>query len=111
MMNRELLEMYQEKKAFVQNINEVFQMEPHCQSVAGVTYEVYTKVSDYVGADTREWVVVHFTGGGKSPKLVSGNSNIANFRVIGSLLNGGYYEEVKCYTEQADNGYQKLLLD
>lgn len=111
MTNKELLDMYQEKKAFVQNINEVFQMEPRCPSVVGVTYEVFSKTGDSTGADIREWIVVHFADGGKSPKLVSGNSNIANFRTIGSLLNGGFYTEVKCYEEQVNNGYQQLLLD
>ena len=103
-------EMYLEKKKFVENLNEVFQMEPQCPSVEGVSYEVYTKDYGEDRIDTREWVIVHFVGGGKSVKLVTGNSNIANFKVIGSMLVGGYYTEVYTYQKQVEDGYTKVEL-
>jgi hypothetical protein len=105
----EKIEMYKEKKKFIENLNDMFQMEPRCPSVEGVTYEVYQKL--YIDVfDFREWVIVHFTGGGKSIKIVSGNSNIANFKVIGGMLAGGYYSEVQTYQEQTNNGYEKVEL-
>lgn len=103
-------EMYLEKKKFIENLNEVFQMEPRCPSVEGVSYEVYTKDYGEDRVDIREWTIVHFVGGGKSVKLVTGNSNIANFKVIGSMLVGGYYTEVYTYQKQVEDGYTKIDL-
>lgn len=103
-------EMYLEKKKFIENLNEVFQMEPRCPSVEGVNYELYTKDYGEGRIDEREWVIVHFVGGGKSVKLVTGNSNIANFKVIGSMLVGGYYTEVYTYQKQVEDGYTKVVL-
>ena len=110
MTMEEKLEMYKEKKRFIENLNEVFQMEPKCGSVEGVTYEVYTKQFSDRLSECREWVIVHFLGGGTSPRLVSGNSNTANFKVIGEMLNGGYYDEVRDYETQIDRGYSIVLL-
>lgn len=114
MTMEEKIEMYSEKKKFIENLNDMFQMEPKCQSVEGVTYEVYSKLLDEVlfpgVTDFREWVIVHFTGGGKSVRIVSGNSNIANFKVIGGMLTGGYYSEVQTYQEQTSKGYEKVEL-
>ena len=110
MTNDELHEMYLEKKKFIENLNEVFQMEPGCPTVEGVHYEVYTKDYGEGRIDTREWAIVHFLGGGKSVKRVTGNSNIANFRVIGSMLAGGEYDEVDTYQKQIEDGYAKVVL-
>lgn len=106
----EKLKMYKEKERFVENISGVFQLPPGCPSVEGVSYEVYTKQFSDRLSETREWVIVHYTGGGWAPKIVSGNSNIANFVVIGSLLAGGHYEEVRMYEEQEVLGFQRLEL-
>lgn len=109
----DLLEMYKGKKKFIENLNEVFSIEPGCASVEGVSYEVYQKelTGIFEGiTDYREWVVVHYTGGGKAMKIVSGNSNAANYVVIGSMLHGGCYEQVKLYEEQLENGYERLEL-
>ena len=103
-------EMYLEKKKFMENLNEVFQMDPGCPSVEGVNYEVYTKDYGEGRIDTREWVIVHFVGGGKSVKIVSGNSNIANFKVVGTMLVGGYYAENYTYQKQEEDGYTKVVL-
>lgn len=103
-------EMYLEKKKFMENLNEVFQMDPGCPSVEGVNYEVYTKDYGEDRIDTREWVIVHFVGGGKSVKIVSGNSNIANFKVVGTMLVGGYYAENYTYQKQEEDGYTKVVL-
>lgn len=105
----EKMEMYYDKKRFIENLNEVFQMGPHGSSVEGITYEVYTKSCGDDRVEYKEYVIVHFFGGGKSPRLVSGNSNIANFRLIGEMLNGGYYNEVREYNSLLENGYMLII--
>ena len=110
MTEAEKIVMYSEKKKFIENLNDMFQVEPRCPSVEGVTYEVYTKDYGEGRIDTREWIIIHFTGGGKSVRIVSGNSNIANFKVIGGMLTGGYYSEVQTYQEQVNKGYEKVEL-
>ena len=111
---QEKIMMYQEKKQFIENLNEVFRIEPGCPTVEGVSYEVYQKKLDealFPGiTDYREWVIVHYIGGGKAPKLVNGNSNIANFIVIGSMLQGGCYDQVSLYSEQFTTGYERVDL-
>lgn len=106
----EKLKMYREKQKFVENISGVFQVAPGCPSVEGVTYEVYTKQFSDRLSETREWVIVHYTGGGRAMKIVSGNSNAANFVVIGSMLQGGCYEQVRMYQEQEEQGYRRVDL-
>lgn len=106
----EKIKMYQGKKQFIENLNEVFQMEPKCGSVEGVSFEVFTKDHGEDRIETREWVIVHFVGGGKCYKVVSGNSNTANFRAIGLLLDGGHYEETRFYELQKENGFVQLEL-
>ena len=106
----EIIEMYRGKQKFTENVSRVFQVAPGCPSIEGVSYEVYFKDYGEGRTDFKEWIIVHFTGGGKSVKIVSGNSNIANFKVIGSLLGGGYYAEVRTYQEQLDLGYRRLTL-
>lgn len=110
MTMEEKLSMYSEKKKFIENLNDMFQVEPRCPSVEGVSYEVYTKDYGEGRIDEREWVIVHFVGGGKSVKIVSGNSNIANFKVVGTMLVGGYYAENYTYQKQEDDGYTKVEL-
>lgn len=107
---QEKKEMYQGKKQFIENVNEVFQIEPGCSSVVGVTYEVYFKDFGNDHHEFREWIIVHYVGGGKCPKIVSGNSNAANFRAIGSLLDGGYYDSVRMYEDQIENGFERVEL-
>lgn len=108
-----ILEMYLEKKQFIENLNEVFRIEPGCASVEGISYEVYQKelTGVFEGiTDYREWVIIHYTGGGKAPKITTGNSNAANFIVVGSMLHGGCYEQVSMYQEQEDLGYKRVDL-
>ena len=109
----ERIEMYKEKKQFIENLNEVFCIEPGCASVEGASYEVYQK--DLTGmfegiTEYREWVVVHYHGGGKAMKLVSGNSNAANMVVIASMLQGGSYDQVQMYEDQEKDGYKRVEL-
>ena len=106
----EKMEMYLGKKRFIENLNEVFQMDPKCGSVEGVTYEVYAKSFGEDRTEFREWIIVHYIGGGKSPRIASGNSNSANFRVIGSMTDGGHYEDVQMYETQESFGFEKVEL-
>jgi hypothetical protein len=57
------------------------------------------------GHDTwyTEFAVVTFVGGGKSVRVISGNSNNTNFREIGKLIDGGYYDEVEYYEKVKAN--------
>lgn len=110
MTMQERIELFRAKKRFVENINEVFQIEPGVPNVAGVSYEVYMKDFGEDRVDFREWLIVHYVGGGKAPRIASGNSNSANFRVIGTMLNGGCYEDVRMYDTQIANGYTKVEL-
>ena len=106
----ETLQMYREKKQFIENLGYAFQVRPGCASVEGVDYEVYTRQHSNQLIETREWVIVHYTGGGKAMKIVSGNSNAANFVVIGSMLHGGCYEQVRMYQDQEAEGFERVKL-
>ncbi len=112
MTMEEKIEMYQEKKAFIDGLSKVFEAKPKGSTVEYITYEVYTKEivrDDITYRSIIEFVVIYFVGGGKSAKVVSGNSNTANFAVIGPMLNGGRYEENKYYESIVDGGYTKII--
>jgi hypothetical protein len=105
----EKIEMYSEKKVFIGTLDTVFKMKPAGSSVEGISYEVYKKEID----DTpvfREWLVIHFDGGAIIPVQVTGNSNLANFRVIATYLIGGYYDEVQMYKRLPELGWELLPL-
>lgn len=105
----EKLAMYGEKQRFVEAISGVFKTTNHNSSVEGVSYEAYQKpICDVI--DFREWVVVYYTGGGKAMKIVSGSSCVSIFTVIGSMLQGGCYEQVRFYEDQLEQGYEKVIL-
>jgi hypothetical protein len=93
----EKLEMFKEKRNFIKNISKAFEAKPKGSSVQSVDYEVYRR--DDAGDHTyfREYLVVTFFGGGKSVKNISGNSNTANLRALGSIVDGGYYDEIQDY--------------
>jgi hypothetical protein len=110
MTMEEKIEMYKEKKRFIERLSEAFRAGTKGSSVEEITYEVYTKQFNDRLSETREYVIVHFFGGGKSPKFVSGNSNVANFRVLGTMIDGGYYDEVREYEGLKEHGYERLSL-
>lgn len=93
----ERMHMYRGKKLFIDHISKVFEDEYLQSNVARVDYEVYSKVIDPETTYYTEFVVVAFTGGSKSVRVISGNSNNANFREIGKLIDGGYYDELEFY--------------
>jgi hypothetical protein len=104
----EKMKMWSEKKEFIAGINKVFQTTEHHSTVENVSYEVYRKqFEDRTGY--AEWIIIQFVGGGISPVLVTGNSNTANFRVIGDRLNGGYYSEVENYLSLFSKNWELIV--
>jgi hypothetical protein len=73
--------------------------------VTSIDYEVYKKEINEDTTYFAEYIIVNFFGGNKSVRLVNGNSCTANFREIGKLLDGGYYEEVRDYETLDDRGF------
>jgi hypothetical protein len=101
----EKIEMYKGKKAFIKNVSKAFEATPRISSVTSIDYEVYKKEIDKDITYFAEYIIVSFFGGGKSVRQVNGNSCTANFREIGKLLDGGYYEENRQYETLEDNGF------
>lgn len=113
MTMEEKIKMYKEKKAFITRLSEVFETRPAGSVVESIKYEVYTKEvtrQDVVYTHCVEFVIITFIGGGKSAKVVSGNSNTANFRVLGPMLDGGHYEENPYYDSMIETGYELVEL-
>ena len=106
----EKLAMYKEKRAFIKSLNKAFEMRPAGSTVESIDYEVYSiELQDGV-IHYKEFVIVNFYGGGKSVKTVNGNSNTANFRALGTMLDGGYYDEMYSYETLTDIGYELVEL-
>lgn len=105
----EKLRMYVRKSNFVSCLADAFKKNPAGHTVADITYEVWTKKTDH-GQFFEEFVVVHFVGGAKSYRTVNGNSNSANFRAIGALIDGGNYEEERWYDSLKTSGYELVSL-
>lgn len=105
-----LIAMYKHKKLFIDGISKVFENKALNSNVASIGYSVLTKVIDESTTDYNEFVIVTFTSGARSIRNITGNSNSANFREIGTLIEGGYYEEVKYYKDLLANGYTVVEL-
>jgi hypothetical protein len=106
----EKIEMYKEKRAFIKNISKAFEASPKGSTVTSIEYEVYKREADNGNTYFREFVVVNFFGGGKSVKNISGNSNTANLRALGTMVDGGYYDEIPDY-ELTQEVSEKVNLD
>lgn len=107
----EKIEMYKGKKAFIDNISRAFEARPSGSTVDSVEYEVYRKDMEDDRAFFEEFLIVNFFGGSKSVRVANGNSNTANFRALGTLIDGGYYDEICNYESLADRGFTKVNLD
>lgn len=107
----QLLSMYKEKKWFVKNISDIFAQGVQGSDVTKIVYEVYSLPSK---VDSRpyntEFIVVHFKSGAYAPVEVTGNSNSANFRAIGNLLEGGDYSTVWRYDQISSEAGEPLEL-
>jgi hypothetical protein len=109
----ELLEMYKGKKAFVNDLSRAFEGKPVNSSVERIDYEVYRKEvarDENIYWSYIEFVIVRFFGGGKCVDVVSGNSNTANFRAIGKMLDGGHYDKNPYYDSILETGYSLVDL-
>ena len=105
----EKLDMWSEKKRFIEALDGVFQMKPAGSLIEKISYEVYQKeIGDAMRY--KEWLILHFEGGAMLATQSTGSSNIANFRTIASYLDGGYYEEVRIYRAQAEIGWELVPL-
>lgn len=103
--NSELIEMYRKKKAFINHLSKAFENVPTESTVVSIDYELYKKETDTGDIKYLEYLVVTFVGGAKSVVIANGNSATANFRVLGKLLNGGYYDECESYNRLGEFGY------
>ncbi len=101
----EKIKMFKDKKAFIDNISKAFETRPRVSSVDSISYEVYRKEIDEEHTYFAEYLVVNFFGGGLSVTIANGNSNTANFRALGNLIDGGYYTEVREYETLIDRGF------
>lgn len=106
----EKLEMYANKKAFIEAVSKAFEKNLSKSSVTSIEYEVYRKDIDEERVHFAEYIVVNYIGGGKCVRFVSGNSNTANFRVAGEMLEGGYYDEIPAYNALKERGFTYVIL-
>lgn len=107
----EKLKLYREKKNFIWHLANAFIQYPMGHSVRNVTYEVWHKEHELFSHQFIEWLIVHYSGGAKSYLIVTGNSNTANFRAIGEVLDNGCYDNISMYEDQQVSlGYKKIDL-
>lgn len=107
----EKLKMYREKKKFISDIDKVFTNNSRGHSVFEIAYEVWHKEHEQFGHEFVEWIIVQYHGGGKSYIKATANSNTANFRAIGEVLDHGNYSEIDTYcVRQVELGYKKVDL-
>ena len=105
----EKVDMWSEKKRFIEAIDSVFQMKPAGSLIEKISYEVYQKeIGDAMRY--KEWLILYFEGGAMLATQSTGCSNIANLRTIASYLDGGYYEEVRIYRAQAELDWEPVAL-
>ena len=105
----ERVDMWSEKKRFIEALDTVFQTKPAGSLIEKISYEVYQKEIDGI-TRYNEWLVLHFEGGAMLATQSTGCSNIANLRTIASYLDGGYYEEVRTYRSLSETGWELLSL-
>jgi hypothetical protein len=105
----EKVDMWSEKKRFIEAVDNVFQMKPAGSVIEKISYEVYQKE---IGGIVRyeEWLILNFEGGAMLATQTTGSSNIANLRTIAAYLSGGYYEEVQTYRSLTEFGWTLVQL-
>jgi hypothetical protein len=107
----EKLKMYREKKAFIAGIDKVFTQNSKGHSIREIAYEVWHKEHETFGHEFIEWIIVKYDGGACSYIRATANSNTANFRAIGEVLDHGNYSETDTYLEQQiERGFKKVNL-
>ena len=110
MTTEQKMMMYKEKKAFIKNISKAFEVGPRGCTVTSIDYEVYRHAS-MTGYVYEEYIIVNFDGGAKCVRVANGNGNMANFREIGKLIDGGYYDEINMYENLTKFGFELVNLE
>ena len=111
MTHEERMKEFQRKQAFVRALNLAFPVDPLSHSVVKVDYEVYEKTTSEGKPFYKEYLVVTFRGGAISVRNANGNSHTANFRELGKMLDGGYYDEIHTYEAlETELGFTKVEL-
>ena len=107
----EKLKMYRDKKAFIADLDKVFTQHSKGHSVHEISYEVWHKEHEKFGHEFVEWIIVTYSGGAKSYIKATANSNTANYRAIGEVLDHGNYSDADTYRErQVELGFKKINL-
>lgn len=76
-------------------------------SVEDIKYEVYES-NEFGYYD--EFIKMVYSGGAIAIRVVTGTSESCIFQEIAKMINGGYYDEVKAYTEMAHSPkYTQIL--
>lgn len=102
MTTEEKIAMFKDKRDFIANISKAFEANPRGSTVASIKYEVYKHDTTSGHTYYAEYLTVTFAGGAVSVKNVNGNSNTANLRALGTMVDGGYYDEVQDYQQTQD---------
>lgn len=105
----ERVEMYKNKKAFIKAISKAFETTFNKSTVDHIDYEVYQRDLGNGSTHYAEFLIVWFYGGGKSVAFANGNSNTANFKVLGNLVGGGYYEDNFDYENTVNSDQYTLI--
>jgi hypothetical protein len=106
----ERLKMYREKRQFIYDVSMAFIKNPKGHSVDDVIYEVFFRETEHE-TQFAEWLTVKYHGGAKAHRMISGNSNSANFEQIAKMIYGGCYEYNGWYERLASEGWRKLDLN
>lgn len=96
-------EEYKEKAEFVQKIGAVC-----AESIKHLTSAKLDVFIDSQGA-LWEFLVVTYRGGAIAVRDCTVNSNIANLQELCRMSAGGYYDEVKFYTDLKEEEYVDVL--
>ncbi len=118
-MERINKECYNDKKTFVEKLNNAFAEyvnEGHSESLGGfshIKYEVYS-ITTPMGYYIKEYIIMTYRGGAIAARTVTANSLTATLSDVVRLLYGGYYSEVDAYKEcvqraEAKDGVEKII--
>ena len=97
-ISKERVQELRDKVDFVNNISGCFKYLGRYSTVEKIEYDVFD-----AGECVQEYVVVTFVGGAKSVANSQANSMSAIFRLIGKLIDGGYYDELHIYERKCED--------
>lgn len=92
-------------------IEDVGQCIVDCEDISWISKVEYKIYYNKVDEERYyEFLLITFNGGSISPKCCTGNSITATLRVMGQMLDGGYYDEVELYNSIYTNqDYEELI--